>query len=1225
MPAPSFRAASTIVASSATSGSLSPALPTGHAANDILIINVWVYNTGGSAPTISTPTGYTLLRQQSTTTFLQKVFWKRDSGSESAPSISFTAGGTTTTECAIAVMAAFQNAVTGSTPYEGDNGVIDAATGTSRAGASVTTTGAARLGVHCFGFSDNCTVTINNAWTENDEQTTTTGSDACSYFATKSLSTGTEGAPTATTSTAVSYAAVSFALIGQAATIHVATTGNDTTGDGTSGNPYATISKASTVANSGDTVVVHDGSYTGGFSTSANGVIFKSLNKWGAKITCASSGAAANGESFWDCHGNDCTIQDFEIFGNDANTSGTWRIGIYCDGTTGGVTVQGCKIHDILRNATAFGVADAGNGGAAIVVDYFNGGANYTLNNNLIYNQGPDASTSSTTGHGLYFSSTGTAKNNVVYNCAGIGLQCWHAAHHVSFVNNTVDGARDCNILIGSGDSGVGPGTGDNCNVHNNISINSAFGILESGQTGTNNTYVNNIVRNNTTGIQLQNGLTASGTITSDPQFVDGTNRNYRLKSTSPAINAGSNTLSPSTDYLGKTRSGNNDIGAFEFITPSRVHHKASALTEQSTTNTTLTSAGTSVTFTPEANTNYLVIASGLMASSSTSESVSVELQDTTAAATLNSWRFQPKATADYLNFFGIAQFQAGGSPSSQSFDIKFASVAGVQVSIKEARLIVLKMSSNDVFAASDTETTHNTSLVVEDAATLTFTPLIAGDYVVIATCEVGNTGATGSSQTLFHLNIDGTNVYTGNRCSTFGNTADRKAIVGLNKHTFSVDTHTVKIQVGSNFTNAVARRYRIAALRLDDFVKVIYGEDYTPADTTTNQSFQDSLSVTDTPNAADYLGVFAGYLQNSNATDAGAARVLENGTARWDQLHIQSPASENIAFSGGALVNTYTAAATTWKNQYRETQFGTASFDGQTIVLLQVDSEPFAGTVSVPVGNLVLTGFAPTLLRQISIPAGALSLTGAAPAIVIGTNIAVPVGTLSLTGFAPTLHKVVLVPAGAINLNGFAPTLLRTVPVPAATLGLTGFAPNVIALAPNSVLVPTGQLTLTGLVPTLLHTLAVPAGALTLTGLAPFPDITPPPGNDAVVTVPPGALLLTGYPPTVGTTTLVIAGETIFWVFDSIGWLDYTSPGPQPLAAGSFRATGACQRCPRVVKRPERLHKQMAYAGKRLVWTGFLVCERCLDVPNPQDQVVVTPPDPPPVKDSRFDDGVPS
>ena len=44
----------------------------------------------------------------------------------------------------------------------------------------------------------------------------------------------------------------------------------------------------------------------------------------------------------------------------------------------------------------------------------------------------------------------------------------------------------------------------------------------------------------------------------------------------------------------------------------------------------------------------------------------------------------------------------------------------------------------------------------------------------------------------------------------------------------------------------------------------------------------------------------------------------------------------------------------------------------------------------------------------------------------------------------------------------------------------------------------------------------------------------------------------------------------------------------------------GQCDRCSRVYLH-KKLFKQLEYAGERLIWNGFLVCKRDLDVPNPQ------------------------
>lgn len=49
---------------------------------------------------------------------------------------------------------------------------------------------------------------------------------------------------------------------GTGSTYHVSSAGNDTTGDGTSGNPWKSLTRADTVAAPGDTVLVHDGTYT---------------------------------------------------------------------------------------------------------------------------------------------------------------------------------------------------------------------------------------------------------------------------------------------------------------------------------------------------------------------------------------------------------------------------------------------------------------------------------------------------------------------------------------------------------------------------------------------------------------------------------------------------------------------------------------------------------------------------------------------------------------------------------------------------------------------------------------------------------------------------------------------------------------------------------------------------------------------------------------------------
>ena len=75
---------------------------------------------------------------------------------------------------------------------------------------------------------------------------------------------------------------------------------------------------------------------------------------------------------------------------------------------------------------------------------------------------------------------------------------------------------------------------------------------------------------NGTNDVKGPGTVNADNCINSDPQFVDPTNKNYRLKSTSPCIDKGNNSYIPSgitTDLDGKPRiyNGTVDLGPYEY------------------------------------------------------------------------------------------------------------------------------------------------------------------------------------------------------------------------------------------------------------------------------------------------------------------------------------------------------------------------------------------------------------------------------------------------------------------------------------------------------------------------------------------------------------------------------------------------------------------------------------------------------------------------------------
>ncbi|WP_040777730.1 choice-of-anchor Q domain-containing protein, partial [Massilia timonae] len=101
------------------------------------------------------------------------------------------------------------------------------------------------------------------------------------------------------------------------------------------------------------------------------------------------------------------------------------------------------------------------------------------------------------------------------------------------------------------------------------IVYDNKYGISEQGTTGKGNTYKNNLVTRNTTyNFQLRNGLTHTGTISSEPLFA-GYSRtaatpDYKLTISSPAIGRGLATYAPAADIDDKARGTAIDLGAYQ-------------------------------------------------------------------------------------------------------------------------------------------------------------------------------------------------------------------------------------------------------------------------------------------------------------------------------------------------------------------------------------------------------------------------------------------------------------------------------------------------------------------------------------------------------------------------------------------------------------------------------------------------------------------------------------
>jgi hypothetical protein len=368
-----------------------------------------------------------------------------------------------------------------------------------------------------------------------------------------------------TTTLLACSAAVLFAASGSASAatsiyhLYVATTGSDSN-TGTSAKPYKTITKAASVAKAGTTIHVAAGTYSGNVSTkvsgtSTNRIIFLSDTKWGAKIIGTGTEAA------WNNTGSYIDINGFDI-------SGSGRHGVLNYGSY--TLVTNSHVHNLTLSGGC-----TGSGGAGIV------NANYSSTTgdvigNVVHDIGKPGGCNGV--QGIYSSNKGgKIMNNIVYRASSYGIHLWHAATDVLIANNTVfangSSSMGGGIVTGDGDSPGGIQLKNTKVINNIVYKNPRSGIMQycySGQSciGTGNVTANNLVYGNGSAISLKTG-SATGTISADPLFVSynptGTG-DYRLQSTSPAINKGTATSAPTTDMLGVARpkGGAVDIGAYE-------------------------------------------------------------------------------------------------------------------------------------------------------------------------------------------------------------------------------------------------------------------------------------------------------------------------------------------------------------------------------------------------------------------------------------------------------------------------------------------------------------------------------------------------------------------------------------------------------------------------------------------------------------------------------------
>ena len=342
---------------------------------------------------------------------------------------------------------------------------------------------------------------------------------------------------------------------------YVSPAGNNANSGTTSGTAFKTISKAASMVVAGGTVHVAAGTYAETIVTTAIGtasarIRYVSDTKWGAIIVPV-SGAY----TMWSAKGGYTDIDGFQI---DGTGSTSVRVGIYLNG--GNSSVKNCSVHNVAENS---GCDSQGGGG--LVADQGSGSAytNYDFINNIVHHVGAGCGWI----QGIYHSSTGNIKNNLIYACSQ-GINMGHDDHNINVVNNTLFGNSGYGVYYGGCKEAYNNGCPTSgIRIHNNIIYDNAGGVQGPVTAeDVNNELKNNLIYGNTNNFDLASPSNNSrtGEVSANPQFVNYIRTgggNYHLKSNSPAIDKGIATYAPSTDLDGIARpqGAGFDIGAYEY------------------------------------------------------------------------------------------------------------------------------------------------------------------------------------------------------------------------------------------------------------------------------------------------------------------------------------------------------------------------------------------------------------------------------------------------------------------------------------------------------------------------------------------------------------------------------------------------------------------------------------------------------------------------------------
>ena len=374
---------------------------------------------------------------------------------------------------------------------------------------------------------------------------------------------------------------------------------------------------------------------------------------------------------------------------------------------------------------------------------------------------------------------------------------------------------------------------------------------------------------------------------------------------------------------------------------PPRQSFYLESLAEASTNSTTAQVKAT-LTFTPDADATYWLIASAAFVCTAAAGRASIAVHHVDVALDLLLQGGQVKESSsplDWIPCFGIARLSFGSAPGEQAIEIRYASESDRDTTkIRDARVLVIKADAADQFAASDDEG-QTTSTSWQDKTTLTFTPEAAGDYLVIGNAamamDANNTAMRG------RLNHTTASVTYGGRIWYARDAWWFQPFAVMEKLTLGVLSQTFKLQFRSNSgTLCYYRDARILALRLSAFEGHAFISNQ-GVQNTTAASDTDVLTLTQTPAVAAHAIIAIGSFNTASTTVSGYLNFAKDGA---NQTEFVREGVNAAAYLHAGVVQRQTlvpgSASWTWRAR-AETAGITVNVANLAIAVLQLEATP--------------------------------------------------------------------------------------------------------------------------------------------------------------------------------------------------------------------------------------------------------------------------------------------